>query len=93
MLKSIAKAMLALGLAVAWFVGTALAVHWMAGDLNPLILLYAYMLPPSLLYFHFQGPRIKTSSLLLLWGVVMGLGVGLAAFELMLAAFLLLGLL
>ena len=48
MLKSIAKAMLALGLAVAWFVGAALAVYWMAGDANPLIVLYAYMLPPVL---------------------------------------------
>ena len=87
-LKSFAKAMLALGLAVAWFVGTALAVYGMTGDI--MWLLFAYALPPGLLYGHFQGAQIKTPSLLLLWSVVMGLGVALAAFELMLASFLLL---
>ena len=89
-LKSIAKAMLALGLAVTWFVGTALAVYWMTGDPNPLILLYAYMLPPFILYFHFQGPRMKTPSLYLLWYFVIVLGFVPAAFELMFAAGLLL---
>ena len=89
-LKSIAKAMLALGLAVAWFVGTALAVSWMIGDANLLISLLAYAMPPALLYGHFQGPQIKTPSLLLLWGVVMGIGAVLAGFELEIAAWSLL---
>ena len=88
-LKSIAKAMLALGLAVAWFVGTALAVYEMTGD--PMWLLFAYGLPPPLLYAHFQGAQIKTPSLLLLWYFVIALGNGLAAFELMFAAWSLLG--
>ena len=90
MLKSIAKAMLALGLAVAWFVGTALAVYWMAGDDSFLWLLFAYGMPPPLLYAHFQGAQIKTPSLLLLWYFVIALGNALAAFELMFAAFSLL---
>ena len=87
MLKSIAKAMLALGLAVAWFVGTALAVYWMTGDLKWLTSVYA--LPSCLLYFYFQGPKI-TPSLLLLWCLAIGIGAGLAAFELEFAAWLLL---
>ena len=89
-LKSIAKAMLALGLAVTWFVGTALAVYWMTGDNRSLWLLFAYGMPPALLYFHFQGAQIKTPSLLLLWNVVIAIGNALVAFELMFAAFLLL---
>ena len=88
MRKSIAKAMLALGLAVAWFVGTALAVHWMTG--NPLWLSVVYGLPSACLYHYFQGPQIKKPSLLLLWSVVMGIGIGLATFELVFAASLLL---
>lgn len=90
MLKSIAKAMLALGLAVAWFVGTALAVYWMTGDDNFMLLLFAYAMPPALLYFHFQGAQIKTPSLLLWWYFVIAIGVSLVAFELTFAAFSLL---
>ncbi len=88
-LKSIAKAMLALGLAVAWFVGTALAVSWMADDDSFLWLLFAYALPVGL-YFQFQGPRIKKPSLYLLWFFVIVLGFVPAGLELLLAAFLLL---
>ena len=82
--------MLALGLAVAWFVGTALAVYEMTGD--PMWLLFVYAMPPGLLYRHFQGPQIKKPSLLLLWDMVIALGGSLAAFELMFAAWFLLDL-
>ena len=82
--------LLVLCLAVAWFVGTALAVSWIAGDGSFIWLLFAYALPPGLLYGHFQGAQIKTPALLLLWSVVMGIGVTLAGLELLFAAFLLL---
>ena len=81
--------MLALGLAVACFVGTALAVHWMAGDNSALWLLFAYALPVGL-YFQFQGPRIKKPSLYLLWFFVIVLGFVPAGLELLFASFLLL---
>ena len=87
-LKSIAKAILALGLAVAWFVGTALAVSWMTD--NIMLWLFAYIFPPGLLYFHFQGAQIKTPSLLLWWYFVIAIGAALAGLELLFAAFLLL---
>ena len=87
MLKSIAKAILALGLAVAWFVGTALAVYWMTGD--PMWVLFAHALPVGL-YLHFQEAQIKTPSLLLLWYFVIVLGFVPAGLELMFAAWLLL---
>ena len=88
-LRSITKAMLALCLAVAWFVGTALAVYYVAGDGNFLWLHIAYALPAGL-YFHFQGPRIKRPSLYLLWFFVIVLGSVPAGLELLFAAFLLL---